>query len=112
MTDAFALNARRLKIAQILEAQSRDETRMARLEKVHAQCAEQDISGRALLAQFQESADVVWLKDELGTWGRQPGYFPYNGVNGQMFLNQNEIYYLSKGDKTRSLLWLEEKEPG
>ena len=44
MTDEFELNARRLKIAQLLEAQSRDETRMAHLEKVHAQCAEQDLS--------------------------------------------------------------------
>ncbi len=88
MTDEFEMKARRGKIAQILEAQSHDATRMAHIAQVKAQCTAQDVSGTELLRRFQETLDVAWLKDELGLWGRQPGYQSYGGVNGQMFLNQ------------------------
>lgn len=88
MTDEFELEARRRKVAQILDAQSRDGSRMAHLEQNGKQRALLDVSGAELLHRFQATLDVAWLKDELGLWGRQPGYHAYGGVNGQMFLNQ------------------------
>lgn len=89
MTDEFELTARRRKIAQLMEAQSRDANRMAETAKVKQQNAVQDAAGVELLRQFQATADVEWLKDELGVWAKQPGHGQaYGGVNGQMFLNQ------------------------
>ena len=88
MIDDFELNARQRKIAQLMEAQSRDTNRMAELAKLKDLCLIQDPAGVELLRRFRETGDVVWLRDEFGVWGKQTGHKSFSGVNGQMFLNQ------------------------
>lgn len=88
MTDEFELNARRLKVAQILEAQSRDATRMAHVEKVLKQRAALDGPGVDIVRKFVDTQDIDEFRSTLDTWGRSAGYQAFGGMNGQMFLNQ------------------------
>ena len=88
MTDDFELNARRAKIAQLLEAQSLDQARVADLANGAKQRAVQHERVAEILERFHASLDVNQLRSEFDTWGRLPGYQGFSGVNGQMFLNQ------------------------
>ena len=88
MNDEFELNARRLKMAQILDAQGSDAVRMAHVEKVLKQRAALDASAKGIVQHFVETLDVEQFRSALDTWGRSDGYQAFGGVNGQMFLNQ------------------------
>lgn len=86
--DPIELKARQGKIEQVLAAQERDVARMNHIRAVGKQRAAQIRPGKEILERFQATHDAGELKRELGSWGQQPGFPSYGGVNGQMFLNQ------------------------
>ncbi|MGE0309949.1 MAG: hypothetical protein AB7Q27_29785, partial [Acidimicrobiia bacterium] len=88
MTDNFESWARRGKLAQVIEAMSRDQAWVTRWAKLSDERESQVGPALELLERFRIHRDAAILKEDLGHWGRGPGFQAYGGVNGQMFLNQ------------------------
>ncbi len=83
----FELEARRAKVAQILQAQARDAERMAEIAQIEAARVERKAEALELLQAFWSTRDSAAFTAAMEHWCRRPGA-SFVGPNGQMFLNQ------------------------
>lgn len=86
--DAFELDARRGKYAQISAAQGRDALRVAEIQQVQAERAARVPEALEYLEELRASGDGATFANEMEQWCRRPGFTGFVGPNGQMFLKQ------------------------
>ncbi|MGZ4665260.1 MAG: hypothetical protein ACXV5Q_09530 [Frankiaceae bacterium] len=83
----FELEARRAKVAQILEAQRQDAERMAEIAQIDVERRQRWEEALELLQQFRATEDGAAFASAMEQWCRRPGA-SFVGPNGQMFLKQ------------------------
>ncbi|SHG42433.1 McrB family protein [Geodermatophilus nigrescens] len=83
----FELEARRVKVAQILAAQAKDAERTAEIAHVESERVERRTEALQLLHAFWSTGDAATFASAMEQWCRRPGA-SFVGPNGQMFLKQ------------------------